>query len=81
MGRRPCPRAVHIPLAELAGRVDLVPSGKVLVVCHVGSRSARATLFLRQHGVDAVNLAGGMAAWAAASRPLVSETGGPARVV
>ena len=75
------PGAVHIPLRQLPVRADLVPSGHVLVVCHVGSRSARATAFLRQQGVDAVNLHGGMAAWAAAGRPLVSETGGPAVVV
>ena len=75
------PGAVHIPLAELPGRIDLVPAGQVLVVCHVGGRSARATMFLRQQGFEAVNLDGGMAAWEAASRPLVSETGGPAQVI
>jgi rhodanese-related sulfurtransferase len=75
------PAAVHIPLRELPGRIDDVPSGHVLVVCHVGSRSARATAFLLQQGVDAVNLGGGMAAWAAASRPMVSETGAPPVVV
>lgn len=75
------PGAVHIPLRQLPGRTDLVPPGHVLVVCHVGSRSARATAFLRQQGVDAVNLHGGMAAWEAAGRPLVSETGGPPAVI
>ena len=75
------PGAVHVPLGELANRLDLVPAGQVLVVCHVGSRSARATAFLRQQGVDAVNLGGGMAAWAAAGRPMVSETGAPPGVV
>jgi rhodanese-related sulfurtransferase len=74
------PGAVHIPLGELPGRVDQVPSGRVLVVCHVGARSARATVFLRQRGVDAVNLDGGLSAWAAAGRPLVSETSTPAQV-
>jgi rhodanese-related sulfurtransferase len=52
----------------------------VLVVCHVGGRSAHATAFLRRQGVDAVNLTGGMAAWEAARRPFVSETDGPATV-
>ena len=75
------PGAMHIPLGELPGRADEVPPGRVLVVCHVGARSARATVFLRQRGLDAVNLDGGMAAWAAAGRPLVSETGVPAQVV
>ena len=31
------PGAVHIPLAELPGRVDLVPAGQVLVVCRSGA--------------------------------------------
>jgi len=75
------PGALHIPLGELPGRTHLVPSGQLLVVCHVGGRSARATMFLRQQGFEAVNLAGGMAAWEAANRPLVSETGGPAQVI
>ena len=74
------PGAVHIPLAELPGRIDLVPSGSVLVVCRSGSRSARATAFLRHQGVDAVNLADGMVGWQAASRPMVSETGTSPRV-
>ena len=64
--------AVHIPLGELAGRADEVPAGgQVLVYCHVGGRSARATAFLQQRGVDAVNLAGGVVAWPQAGRPLI----------
>ena len=74
------PGAIHIPLGELPGRTEEIPSGRVLVVCHVGGRSAHATVFLRRQGVDAVNLTGGMAAWQAARRPLVSETSGPATV-
>ncbi|MFD1824350.1 MULTISPECIES: rhodanese-like domain-containing protein [Mumia] len=64
--------AVHIPLGELAARADEVPTGgQVLVYCHVGGRSARATAFLKERGVDAVNLAGGVVAWHQAGRPLV----------
>lgn len=75
------PGAVHVPLGELPDRADLVPSsGPVLVVCAVGGRSARATAFLARQGTDAVNLAGGMHAWAEAGRPMVSETGEPAQV-
>jgi len=75
------PGAVHIPMAELPRRGDLVPAGQVLVVCRSGSRSAYATAFLNQRGSDATNLAGGMKAWAGAGRPMVSETGGDAQVV
>jgi rhodanese-related sulfurtransferase len=56
-------------------------TGQTLVVCRVGSRSAQAAAYLLQQGVDAVNLAGGLAAWASARRPLVSDDGRPPRVL
>jgi rhodanese-related sulfurtransferase len=74
--------SVHIPLRQLGVRFAEVPTtGQTLVVCRVGSRSAQATAYLVQQGVDAVNLAGGLAAWAAARRPLVTATGQPPRVL
>lgn len=73
--------ATHVPLAELAIRHDEVPAGRVVVVCRVGSRSARATVALAQQGRDVANLDGGMVEWAAAGRPMVSETDRPAQVV
>jgi rhodanese-related sulfurtransferase len=74
--------SVHIPLMQLANRFAEVPAtGQTLVVCRVGSRSAQAAAYLLQQGVDAVNLAGGLAAWASARRPLVSDDGGPPRVL
>ena len=75
--------ARHIPMGELptrfpevAGLADAAPTGEIVVVCRSGARSARVVAWLTQNGVDAVNLAGGLGAWAAAGRPLVSETGG-----
>jgi len=63
-------------------RLDEVSTGlQVLVVCKVGARSAQATGYLVQNGVDAVNLDGGLLEWEAAGRPLVSESGHPAQVV
>ncbi len=73
--------AVHVPLGDLADRVDDVPDGQVLVVCKVGGRSARAVGWLVQQGRDAVNLDGGMVDWADAGRPMVSDTGRPPQVV
>lgn len=61
--------ATHIPLGQLAQRTaELDPSRRTLVVCAVGGRSARATSYLVQSGHDAVNLDGGMTAWAATGR-------------
>ena len=74
--------AQHIPLGELADRVDEVPAeGQTLVVCKVGGRSARAAGYLLQSGRDVVNLDGGMLDWEAAGRAMVSETGQPPQVV
>jgi rhodanese-related sulfurtransferase len=73
--------AVHIPLGQLPGRVSEVPDGRTLVVCRVGARSAQAVAYLGARGHDVVNLYGGMLDWAAAGRPMVSESGQPAQVV
>jgi len=56
--------AVLIPLAELPGRLAALPKGlPVVVMCHHGMRSAHAVHHLREAGIDAVNLAGGIDAW------------------
>ena len=73
--------ATHVPLMDLPGRLDEVPAGRVVVVCKVGARSAQATAWLAQQGHDVANLDGGMVEWAAAGRPMVSETERPAQVV
>jgi rhodanese-related sulfurtransferase len=74
--------ATHIPMGELPARFSEVTTlagdagEEVVVVCRSGGRSARVVAWLAQYGVDAVNLDGGMSAWADAGRPMVSETGG-----
>jgi rhodanese-related sulfurtransferase len=66
------PGAVHIPLGELPDRVGELPGdAQLMVVCHSGGRSARATAWLSQGGYDAVNLDGGMVDWARAGLPVV----------
>jgi rhodanese-related sulfurtransferase len=67
------PGALHIPLMELPARLGELPDeGRVLVVCAVGARSARAVDYLVQQGRDAVNLDGGLVEWQAAGRELVT---------
>lgn len=73
--------ALHIPLSELPARVGEVPDGQFLVACKVGGRSAQAVAWLTANGHEAVNLAGGMLDWAAAGRPMVSESGQAPQVV
>lgn len=59
------PGAHLVPLGEVVDRTGEVPTGEpVYVICRSGARSQRATQFLRAQGVDAVNVTGGMLAWA-----------------
>ncbi|HSK91614.1 MAG TPA: rhodanese-like domain-containing protein [Euzebyales bacterium] len=70
------PGAVHIPLDQLVARCgELADGGPVIAVCHSGGRSARATMWLQRQGYDAVNLDGGMVAWARAGGPVVRDDG------
>ncbi|GAA1506836.1 queuine tRNA-ribosyltransferase [Agromyces terreus] len=56
--------ATHIPLGELVARIDEVPRDTtVYTLCHVGGRSAQATVYLESLGVDAVNVSGGILEW------------------
>jgi rhodanese-related sulfurtransferase len=72
--------AVHVPLRQLS--LDVLPSGEpLLVVCHVGGRSAMATQALRNAGIAALNVSGGMAAWERAGLPVVTDSGAPGQVI
>lgn len=67
------PGGVWIPLESLPDRLAEVSSGKRLyVICAVGGRSYRAAEFLRFHGIEAINVAGGTNAWLAAGLPVES---------
>ena len=79
------PGAVHIPMGQVAQRLDelttMFPDRSVHVVCRSGGRSARVTAYLKQAGWDAVNVDGGMRAWAAAGRPMAAESHTAPRVL
>ncbi|GGK93821.1 rhodanese-like domain-containing protein [Mangrovihabitans endophyticus] len=77
------PGAHHVPMMEVPARMAEVPAdSEVVVVCRSGGRSGQVTSYLRGNGWDNVrNLSGGMQAWAAAGRDMVSENGQPARVL
>ena len=68
--------AMHVPMGDVPARFGELPAdADVVVVCHVGGRSARVTDWLLGQ-VDACrNLTGGMLAYAAAGLPLTSENG------
>lgn len=70
------PQATHIPLGELSARANEVPQDQdVYVICRSGGRSGRAVQALTGAGWQAINVAGGMQDWAAAGKPMVTESG------
>ncbi|MBV9522102.1 MAG: sulfurtransferase [Alphaproteobacteria bacterium] len=60
------PDSRAIPLASLSEHLDALPHDGMLVIhCHHGARSAQAVQWLRANGfANAVNLEGGIDAWA-----------------
>jgi rhodanese-related sulfurtransferase len=66
------PQAEHLPMSRIQHGYERLPTDRRIVcVCHVGARSAAVAAALRNAGWDAVNLAGGMAAWERAGLPVV----------
>lgn len=62
------PGALAVPLAQVRtgkgeGIAQVVPGIPVLVHCKSGARSAEAVRILRERGVDAVDVSGGVLAW------------------
>jgi rhodanese-related sulfurtransferase len=66
------PGALLVPTSSFMGRLGELPSDRpLLVICHVGGRSAAITAYLTRAGrTDVVNVAGGMDAWARAGLPV-----------
>ena len=68
------PKAKHIPLGQLASRLQELEKFKakpVLVTCRSGQRSARACGMLKKAGFETVyNQAGGIIAWERANLPV-----------
>ena len=68
------PEAIAIPMNELPEQADALPADRPLVVlCHHGQRSAHVTAWLRRRGYDnAINLDGGIDAWARTVDPTMA---------
>lgn len=76
------PTATHMAMREIPARLaELDRSRRIVCVCRSGNRSAHVTAFLRHHGYDAVNMTGGMSAWASFGHPLVMDDGRPGMVI
>ena len=71
--------AFLLPISEFAARIGELPADRpLLVMCHLGSRSASATMFLRSQGrTDVTNVTGGIDAWERADLPVRRGTPSP----
>lgn len=71
------PKAKHIPLGQLAKRMNELDKFKdkpVLVTCRSGNRSAHACRMLKKAGFATVyNQAGGILAWERANLPVTTK--------
>jgi rhodanese-related sulfurtransferase len=70
--------AVHMPMNQIPNRLshghgELSSECQIVVICKMGGRSAHVTGWLNRNGYDAVNLDGGMLAWAIAGHPMISD--------
>ncbi len=76
---RHIPNSFWIPVTELSRRWRELPAGvPVVVYCSAGSRSFRASKYLRERGRAAAALVGGLSAWAASGEPVeVGSQSGP----
>jgi rhodanese-related sulfurtransferase len=76
------PEAVWIPMGELQARVDELPRDRrIVAICRSGSRSHTVAAALLGAGFDAVNLDGGMRAWAAEDYEVGASDGLPGVVI
>ncbi len=69
------PAIVNIPLSEFEQRWSEVPKDReVVLVCHVGERSLKASYFLQYHGYTNVsNMGGGIAKWVRKGFPITGQ--------
>jgi rhodanese-related sulfurtransferase len=73
------PGAVLVPMSSFASRAGELPKDRpLMVMCHLGGRSAAAAGFLIRSGwSDVVNVTGGMDAWERGGLPVRRGTPEP----
>lgn len=74
-------RVSAIPGALSIDQLPDAPQRPVLVYCTIGHRSTQFAAQLRQRGIDARNLHGGVLAWAHAGGSFVTPQGDPTHAV
>ncbi len=70
--------SIPIPMTQIPDRwEELAGEDRVVVVCHLGQRSAVVVDFLRNRGIEAQNLEGGLDEWARHGLELTPPDLGP----
>ena len=63
--------SLHIPMNEIPARIGELPRDREIVaVCKRGQRSFNVAQWLRQQGIEAESLSGGLDAWRAQGLPV-----------
>ena len=68
--------ARHIPLGSLGEKLAANAISKdqtVICICQSGMRSGRAQSLLERHGIEALNMSGGMHRWREAGLPVTTQ--------
>lgn len=67
--------STDIPMGQIPARLDELPKDHcLLVLCHHGARSGQVMSFLRSQGFEnAINISGGIDAWAHALEPTMTR--------
>jgi rhodanese-related sulfurtransferase len=74
--------AMHIAMADLPAAAKSFPKDrKIICICRSGNRSGKVAAWLISRGLDAVNMTGGMQAWAADGLPVVTDSGSAGTVI
>ena len=64
--------AVLIPMRQIPQKLDAIPKDQpVVVYCHAGVRSFNVASWLKQQGVNAVSMSGGIDRWSMEIDPQV----------
>ncbi|HKA93602.1 MAG TPA: rhodanese-like domain-containing protein [Acidimicrobiia bacterium] len=75
------PEAQSVPLDQLeANRWTLPMNRRLVAMSRHGERGADATIELREMGFQAVNYDGGLEAWVAGGKTIVTDGGRPGRL-
>jgi len=64
------PGSTHLILDAIPRHTNTLEDTKVLAICRTGNRSDTAVKYLRQQGIEAINVKGGMVAWTRAGLPI-----------